>query len=155
MDKVSELGKWIWRNWKWDWPLMKGLLSCISLGSMSLQPPSSCHPHRLSHVLKPRDQTESPHKYQPSSSNQPNCGRMLCLRGMFRFAGKHYLLASNQPSRAAVSLLRKVGVFFLSMSFYMSSSKVWAQLRKRLVLNKFKQLKYNTLQTICCNSQLN
>lgn len=77
-----------------------------------IPPPPPAFPHHPSHVLKPRDQTESPHKYQPSSSNQPNCGRMLGLRGMFRFAGKHYLLASNQPLRAAVSLLKKKWVSF-------------------------------------------
>lgn len=41
-------------------------------------PPSSLH---RPNVLKPTDQTKSPHKYQPSSANQPNCSRAPCLGG--------------------------------------------------------------------------
>lgn len=58
------------------------------------------------------------HKYQPSSSNQPNCSRTQCRRGTFFFcAGKHYLMASNQPLRACCCLIIKKLVSFFSLPF--------------------------------------
>lgn len=98
--------------------IIKGLLFHVfSLQTWTRVPsstlvPSTLHPpfpQRPSHVLKPTDQTQSPH--QRHLTNQPNCGRMLCLRETYLFTGKHYLLASNQPLRAAVSLLKSRCLF--------------------------------------------
>lgn len=127
--------------------LIKGLLchvfflqtwTCVPSATL-VPPPPPAFPHHPSYVLKPRDQTESPHKYQPSSSNQPNCGRMLGLRGMFRFAGKHYLLASNQPLKAAVSLL-KSGCLFLKPEFTYSVFQQRLGSIKEMVMNKVEKV---------------
>lgn len=84
------------------------IVSCIFLADMDAWPfihplPTPHHPH----VLKPTNHTKSPHKYQPSSSNQPNCSRTPCLRETFFFAGKHYLMEPNQPLRTCRCLIIK------------------------------------------------
>lgn len=79
------------------------------LQSLNLRPPPH-HPY----VSKPTDQTKSPHKFQPSSSNQPNCCRTWCLRERVFFAGKHYLMASDQPLRARHCLIVKKWASFFS-----------------------------------------
>lgn len=106
----------------------------------------SCTPTLLKHLLstiltylKPTDQTKSLHKYQPKSSNQPNCCRKPCLREGAFFAGKHYLMASNQESywkHAAVSLL--IVRFYFTIHFRLRHLSLW-------LLAKF------GFSSLCCN----
>lgn len=52
-----------------------------------------------------------PHKYQPRSSNQPNCGRMLCLKESVSLYWETLLIGMKSATESCCLIIREVGVF--------------------------------------------
>lgn len=101
-------------------------VSCIFLADMDTSPfirPLPTPPLQSLHLHPPfptvlmywSQQIKQNPPINTSLSNQLNCSRTLCLRGTFFLAGKHYLMASNQPLRACCCLIIKKWVFLLEV----------------------------------------
>lgn len=77
-----------------------------------------------------------PHKYQPRSSNQPNCGRMLCLKESVSLYWETLLIGMKSATESCCLIIREVGVF----SWSMTSSKVWSRLKEWALMKKVEKV---------------